>query len=586
MCSVCGKEFTSNTSGKVCSDCRKDKACEICGKSVNWRHKYCSRKCSAVGFANNKEAHEKISSANKGRSTWDLMSDEQRRLANEKRKSNYTEEWRKQRSLQASEKMTDEIKHTISRKMREYWNDNKGEKIRRSDMQKELYLNGFGDDISKRTALALSDLNIRKKMSDSGKARWKNMSEEELNIFSEKCSSVWTDDKKDGARERTSKYQSSLTDEERTLQNEKRLKYWTYERRLLQSEWGKNNFDVHDKIREWAVSNFKNMSNEERVKFLSTRLHGGKSSTSRGEEEVIDFVKTITNDGIILRDRTILDGEELDILIPSVKLAIEYNGSFYHSVQSIMRKKNCTKSFAMKIHQSKSLRCSDKGIRLIHIWDWEWDDFRIRERIKSQICGVFGLSERVFARKCSVEKLTNDESSKFFSENSEFGNKRGIIITFGLKYNGKIVMAYGVSYKQTGKGSFTKSSLEIARSATALNTVVVGGASRLMKAVKEWAIENHPSIDELHYFVDFDKHSGTSLKAMGGKFLGVTPPSIRLLFNKKVTLVSKLGDQLVIQPSKIYSRMPIFHRAVKDQEELGNVLTIANAGTLHYVFDL
>ena len=45
-----------------------------------------------------------------------------------------------------------------------------------------------------------------------------------------------------------------------------------------------------------------------------------------------------------------------------------------------------------------------------------------------------------------------------------------------MKYAGEVVMAYGLSYKQTGRGSYDGSEFEIDRSATILNTVVVAGS--------------------------------------------------------------------------------------------------------------
>jgi hypothetical protein len=292
----------------------------------------------------------------------------------------------------------------------------------------------------------------------------------------------------------------------------------------------------------------------------------------------------LRDEGLVFEasNRTVLHGKELDFYFEDAKMAIEFNGSYWHSVQQLSKRV----SNPMKYHQDKSLVCRENGIRLIHIWDWEWDDERIRERIKSQVLGCFGRSNRVFARKCILRELSHSESEKFFKQNSEFGAKGGTIVTFGLEFDGRILMAYGVTFKQTGRGGYDRTALEIGRSATALNTVVVGGASRLMRHVKDWARRHYPSVKEVHYFVDFDKHAGTSLAAMGGRFIEVTPPSVRIIFMKECTLFNKTGDCFIPSVGKVYSRMPQYHSAVKHQDEIGNLLTLANAGTLHYVFDL
>ena len=60
--------------------------------------------------------------------------------------------------------------------------------------------------------------------------------------------------------------------------------------------------------------------------------------------------------------RNVINPLELDIYIPNLKLAIEYNGCYYHSAESGMSK---------DYHLNKSLKCRDLGIRLIHIYDFE-----------------------------------------------------------------------------------------------------------------------------------------------------------------------------------------------------------------------
>lgn len=50
--------------------------------------------------------------------------------------------------------------------------------------------------------------------------------------------------------------------------------------------------------------------------------------SSVGEKEVLEIFK---GQKVIRHDRTVLKGKELDIYLPDLKLAIEYNGSFWHS---------------------------------------------------------------------------------------------------------------------------------------------------------------------------------------------------------------------------------------------------------------
>lgn len=63
-----------------------------------------------------------------------------------------------------------------------------------------------------------------------------------------------------------------------------------------------------------------------------------------------------------ISDRTILRPLELDILIKSKNLAIEFNGNHQHQI--IYKDKN--------YHYNKTIECEKRGIRLIHIW---YEDF-------------------------------------------------------------------------------------------------------------------------------------------------------------------------------------------------------------------
>ena len=58
-----------------------------------------------------------------------------------------------------------------------------------------------------------------------------------------------------------------------------------------------------------------------------------RRKTSKAESEISSYIKSIYNDEISLSNRNILNGKELDIYLPDIKLAIEYNGFYYHSLE-------------------------------------------------------------------------------------------------------------------------------------------------------------------------------------------------------------------------------------------------------------
>ena len=83
---------------------------------------------------------------------------------------------------------------------------------------------------------------------------------------------------------------------------------------------------------------------------------------SQEEEKLYKYIKEVY-DGIIIRnDRIILEGKELDIYLPELKLAFEYNGDYWHS----------SKFKDDNYHTNKILKCKEKNINLIHIWENKW----------------------------------------------------------------------------------------------------------------------------------------------------------------------------------------------------------------------
>jgi hypothetical protein len=89
------------------------------------------------------------------------------------------------------------------------------------------------------------------------------------------------------------------------------------------------------------------------------------------EQDLADYIKTEFNLEIVQNVRNIISPLELDIYIPALKLAIEYNGAYWHSYHPEIG--TCEKQLDFKLmrsrHQQKSLACLNKGIRLLHIYE-------------------------------------------------------------------------------------------------------------------------------------------------------------------------------------------------------------------------
>lgn len=163
-------------------------------------------------------------------------------------------------------------------------------------------------------------------------------------------------------------------------------------------------------------------------------------STSRSQLEidVESYCKTLLEDeDIITSDRTVLNGKELDIYIPSKRLAIEFNGNYWHS----------TLYKDSSYHQQKSVQCIENGIRLIHIFEYEWINDEQRKKVKSLLRNAIcdeGI-QKIHARKCDIDiNLSVSEADEFLNK-YHLQNKAQSQIRYGLRHNNELVgvMTFG-----------------------------------------------------------------------------------------------------------------------------------------------
>ena len=101
-------------------------------------------------------------------------------------------------------------------------------------------------------------------------------------------------------------------------------------------------------------------------KYISTIQEYSCKNMSKLESTVLDYVKSIYNKKIISHTRKVIAPYELDIYMPDIRLAIEVNGTWYHSIEN-----NCPKDY----HLKKALLCKDQNIRLLHLYEFDMKDF-------------------------------------------------------------------------------------------------------------------------------------------------------------------------------------------------------------------
>lgn len=185
------------------------------------------------------------------------------------------------------------------------------------------------------------------------------------------------------------------------------------------------------------------------------------------ENEIKDFIKSL-NISFKSNNRKILDGQELDIYIPSKNLAIEYNGLYWHSEKKV----------GAKYHLNKTELCESKDIQLIHIFE---DELLFKKNIvKSRLKNILGITEnKIYGRKCEIREVETKIGNKFLNDN-HIQSATGSSIKIGLYYSDELVSLMTFSKPRKGIGS-NYDGYELVRFVNKLNTTVIGGFSKLLK---------------------------------------------------------------------------------------------------------
>ena len=283
---------------------------------------------------------------------------------------------------------------------------------------------------------------------------------------------------------------------------------------------------------------------------------------SNAEIEVNNFVKSLGFQ-TLEKDRTILNGKELDIYIPFKKVAIEYDGLIWHS-DKFQKNKN--------FHLEKTELCEKHGIRLIHIFENEWiNNRKIVEMKLKQILGCNKDLPKIFGRKCCVKEINNVISRNFLDKNHIQGFASGTI-HLGCFYNNELIGV--MSFKKERNGS---DKWELTRFATDINKHCVGVGGKLFK----YFIRNYnPS--EVKSFADrrWSVNNDNLYIKLGFKLRDITKPDYYYT-NSKLSLIHKFNFRKKRINSKYGLSLMLTEREMT--QKLG-YYRIYNCGLYKYVW--
>lgn len=165
-------------------------------------------------------------------------------------------------------------------------------------------------------------------------------------------------------------------------------------------------------------------------------------------------------------DRKLIAPFELDITIPSLKVAVEYCGLHFHG-------ERLKKDKARRCHLDKLARCEAIGWRLVTVFADEW--LSSRRKTENAILSILGKkTDKVGARECALGRIAPKEARKFLNDHHLLGHSGTIF--YGLKNDGALVSVASFKF-QNGGWVWTRFCCG--------ERAVPGAASRLLSAFRK-----------------------------------------------------------------------------------------------------
>lgn len=264
----------------------------------------------------------------------------------------------------------------------------------------------------------------------------------------------------------------------------------------------------------------------------------GPIRQSNNENSLGKFVASILPDvDILLNFQGLLKGnKELDIYIPSLKIAIEYDGIYYHSSHFNKDKHS---------HQSKHEECAELGIRLVEVFSDEYNfcskSKRITQNLIKRILKA-GVIRNVNEEYLNCEKLDPSLGKKFLYEYALKSYDAESFLYFGIYEKDELLMV--ISFKKSNR----KNKIVLSRVASLPDYDVESLFSILWK----FSINRIPqNIEEIISFVDRRWGLEEHLKLVGFKFKSYKEPREFLIDrNDRVRRLDK--DSIKKNKSKYY----------------------------------
>lgn len=273
---------------------------------------------------------------------------------------------------------------------------------------------------------------------------------------------------------------------------------------------------------------------------------------SKPEKDLKKFIEEELGVEIIHNNRSIF-GVEVDIVIESLKICIEFNGNLYHS-----------ENYGNKgrlFHLSKSKLCREKGYKLIHIMEDEWflNNRIVKQKIKNIL--KIGGNKSVYARKCEIKEIDSKIKNEFLNNNHIQGENR-CNLSLGAFYNDKLVSV--ITFSNNIRSNTKEGVYEITRFASDIELNVVGIFSKFISYFKR-----NYRFSEVFTFLDlrWNNDKENNLYAKNGFEITKTTGPDYTYYNSKVSRYKRF-HKFGFSKASIRKRFPDTYDNFKTEWEM------------------
>lgn len=266
------------------------------------------------------------------------------------------------------------------------------------------------------------------------------------------------------------------------------------------------------------------------------------TALSAPEKELRELLKS----SFTFSDRSVIKPLELDFLSLDKKIAIEFNGLYWHQ-----------ESFKGKsYHLKKTELCKQLGVRLIHIREDLWANKN--QQIRMLIQGLTSKIEAVYGRKTTCRPITS-ETSKDFLDKYHIQGSTPATNFYGLFLGNRLVSVCSFSNKRGYLFKSTPRVYELTRFCTTPLVRVVGGLSKMLAM-----FEKDINPEAIKSYCDLDLFTGACYEAAGFCLEKVSPPNY--IYFKGTAVASRYS----MQKHLLEKKLKVFDSALSEKENCEN----------------